>query len=294
MLRTKALAGALAAALGLAVGGAGHAQQAKPAPKQPAKATAQAPAKPVEMVREQRALDILKAASDRLAAAKSMGFTALATYEYPSKLGPALAFTTAYDVLLQRPDKLRVITIGDGPASEFYYDGKSITVFAPGENLVATAAAPPTIDGALKFAYDTASIYFLFTDLVVADPYQGIADGMRTAFYIGQSKQVGGVTTDMVAYANDYVFVQLWIGAEDKLPRRVRAIYKGDLLQLRHQIDLSNWQLDGAVPAERFSSAKAASASRIEFANPQIPKPLPGAKPPAQAKPVKPAAPRTQ
>ena len=46
-------------------------------------------------------------------------------YEYPSKLGPALLYTMRYDVDLQRPDKLRVIVPGDGPASEFYYDGKN-------------------------------------------------------------------------------------------------------------------------------------------------------------------------
>jgi hypothetical protein len=35
-----------------------------------------------------------------------------------------------------------VITLGDGPASEFYYDGKAMMAFAPGENLVAVARRP--------------------------------------------------------------------------------------------------------------------------------------------------------
>ena len=100
--------------------------------------------------------------------------------------------------------------------------------FAPAENLVAVAEAPPTIDAALKAAYDSAAIYFPFTDVIVADPYKDIADGLILAFYIGQSQVVGGTTTDMVAYANNDVFVQIWIGAEDKLPRMVRAVYRAD------------------------------------------------------------------
>ena len=36
---------------------------------------------------EPKAMDLLKAASDRLAAAKSMTFTAVASYEYPSRRG---------------------------------------------------------------------------------------------------------------------------------------------------------------------------------------------------------------
>ena len=79
-----------------------------------------------------------------------MTFTATATYESPSALGPPLVYTTISDVTLQRPDKLRVITPGDGPASEFYYDGKTMMAYAPAENLVAVADAPPTIDAALQ------------------------------------------------------------------------------------------------------------------------------------------------
>ena len=71
---------------------------------------------------------------------------------------------------MQRPDKLGVLTAGDGPASEFYYDGKTMMAFAPAENLVAVADAPPTIDAALKAAYDSAAIYFPFTDVLVATP----------------------------------------------------------------------------------------------------------------------------
>src|SRR5947199_9085404 len=126
-------------------------------------------------------MEILKAASDRLATAHAMRFTAVVSHESPSRLGPPLVYTTTSEVTLQRPDKLRVITPGDGPASEFYYNGKTMVAFAPAENLVSTAEAPPTIDAALKVAYDSAAVYFPFTDVIVADPYEGIADGLKHA-----------------------------------------------------------------------------------------------------------------
>ena len=97
---------------------------------------------------------------------------------------------------------------------------------------------------------------------------------------------VGGTTTDMVAYVSSGVFVQAWIGTEDKLPRRVRAIYLNDPAQLRHEMELSNWHLDPAVASEFFESAKAASASRIAFASPKLP---PAYKAPPKAKSAKPA-----
>ena len=195
MIKDKSLARAVLIALALlgflVVGG--NAEEIKQAPKasKPAKAVSEEAPPSVEMTLEPKAIDILKAASSRLAAARTMGFTAVVSYESPSLLGPPLVYTTESQVTLQRPDKLKVITPYDGPASEFYYDGKTMTAFSPAENLVAVADAPPTIDAALKAAYDSAAIYFPFTDVIVADPYKDIADGLITAFYIGQSRVVG-------------------------------------------------------------------------------------------------------
>ena len=233
--------------------------QAQPAPTPEA---ASAPAL------EPKAIEILKASSARLAAARTMRFTAMVSYESPSRPGPPLVYTTRSDVTLQRPDKLKVITPGDGPASEFYYDGKAMVAFMPAENLVAVAEAPPTIDAALEAAYVSTGTYFPFSDVIVADPYADIAKSLEMAFYIGQSRQVGGTTTDMVAYAAHGVFVQVWIGAEDKLPRRARAEFRNDPLRLRHEVDFSGWQLDRAVPLGTFASVRAAKANRIPFAHP--------------------------
>ncbi len=215
---------------------------------------------------EPKAIEILKAASSRLAAARTVKFTAVDFYESSSRHGHPLSVTTKSEVILQRPDKLRVITSADGPASEFYYDGKKMTAYAPAENLVAVADAPPTIDAALEAAYQSAAIYFTFTDLIVADPYKDMAEGLTLAYYIGQSHVVGQTTTDMLAYIDKGVFVQIWIGTEDKLPRLLHAIYLDDPERLRHNLILSD---------------------SMPFAHPH-PETSPEAKPPESAKPSKP------
>ena len=91
----------------------------------PARVLAQAPATPPatrpagkpaaapQPLMEARALDLLRASSARLAASKSMAFTATVGYEYPSRLGPPLLYTVRYEVLMQRPNRLRVLIPGD-------------------------------------------------------------------------------------------------------------------------------------------------------------------------------------
>jgi hypothetical protein len=116
---------------------AGAACQHAPQPAEQATAPAVAP------VLEPKAIDLLKAASARLAAARTLTFTAVISYEIPSRFGPPLVHTTKSEVAMQRPDKLRVLTPGDGPALEFYYDGKTMMAFEPAENFVAVAPAPP-------------------------------------------------------------------------------------------------------------------------------------------------------
>jgi hypothetical protein len=279
-LRTTAVLSAFCMVAALGAAPVAHAQGAKSLPQA---ANSQKSA-PVKMVLEPRAMELLKAASERLAAAQSMSFTAVASYEYPSQLGPPILYTVRYDVAMQRPDKLRVVIPGDGPASEFYYDGKTMMAFAPAENLVAIADAPPTIDGALKAAFQKADIYYPFTDLLVADPYAALTEGAVLAFYIGPAGTVGGVKTEMVAWANNEVFLQIWIGADDKLPRRVRAIYRNDPANLRHQLELSNWEIDGAIPAESFTSEKAKAAQPMKFDRPGNRPVPPGLKPLGNAK----------
>ena len=255
--------------------------QTAPSPALPA-GTSSAAGQPLEP----KAIEVLKASSQRLATARTMSFTALASYESPSRLGPALVYTTKSTVVLQRPDKLRVVQSGDGPASEFYYDGKMMMAFAPAEQLVAIAEAPPTIDRALEAAYREAAIYFPFSDVMVADPYGDIAPGLELAFYVGQSHVVAGTTTDIVVYASDGVFVQMWIGADDKLPRMARAVYRKDSLRLRHQVEFSGWKLDGPVAPGVFASTRATTAKRIPFAHPD-PGPAPVPALPATSDPSK-------
>lgn len=223
-----------------------------------------------------KALEILKAASDKLAAARTMAFTAVTTYESPARTLQPLAYTTISQVTLARPDKLKVVVPGDGPPSEFYYDGKQMIAYSPSEGLAAVAPAPPTIDEMLKVADQTAAISFPFEDVIVSDPYRDIGPDLKLAFVIGRSQVVGGVLTDIVAVANSLAQAQIWIGVEDKLPRMIRVTYFNEPGQFRHVVEFSNWQLNVALPADAFSSEKASKARRIKFAAPDsAPAPAP-------------------
>jgi hypothetical protein len=249
----------------------------------PAPKPAQTPTKaqsPEKLELEPKAVALLKATSSRLAGAHTLSFKAVETFESLSRQGAPLVYANKFEVTLQRPNKLRVILAGDGPASEFYYDGKAMAAFAPAENLLAVAAAPPTIDATLKAAFLAAAIYFPFTDLIVADPYGDMAHGLKHAYYVGQSKVVGDTTTDIVAFAGEGIFAEMWIGTEDKLPRAIHAIYLNDPDALRHNLILSDWKVDAPVSADVFGTSRP-GAKPMPFTHPDK---LPSNPPPPPSK----------
>ncbi len=239
-----------------------NAAQAQPAPEHPAI--------------ESAALEMLKASSQKLASAKALSFTAMTGYEAPARDGQPLFYTTLSQVALRRPDKLRVETPGDGPPSTLYYDGKTLMVYDPATNLTAVANAPPTIDAAMTEAYDKAAIFFPFMELLVADPYKNISEGITTAYVVGQSHVVGNTITDIVVFANANVQAEIWIGIDDGLPRLIRAVYPKDPLHARHEVVFSNWHLNQPMKDTDFQSDIALKAPRMPFARPDS---APSAKP---------------
>ncbi len=257
------------------------AQAPAPTAKPGKKTTARAAPAPPRPAPDPKAVEILKAACAKLASAGSMSFTALGAYEVPSLWGPPLIYGRIYEVALQRPDKLAVMTIGDGPRTEFYDDGKVMMSFHPAENLVAVAGAPTTIDRALEKLYREAGTYFPFTDVIVADPWKDIESDLTGAFYVGESMLVGGKTTDVIAYETNGVFIQMWIGKDDKLPYMARAMYVDDPLQLRQSVQFSKWNLTPTVALETFTTSKASGADKIPFNHPKMKSDLP-----AQVKPA--------
>jgi hypothetical protein len=235
--------------------------------------TAQQPPEPAI---EPKAMEILKASCKVLAGAKAMAFDALSTYEKYARNGQPLFFSTLNRVTMERPNKLRVITPGDGTPDEFYYDGKTMMAYVPSEDLVAIAQAPPTIDRMVDAAWAKSGTYFPFVDVILADPCAGIeGHKLTSAFFIGQSKLVGGTTTDMVAVAGPAIQAQFWIGAEDRLPRMVKVVYPQEPARVLYETEFSNWRLLERAEAGSFASEKAAKGKPIEFRPPAAREPPP-------------------
>ena len=238
----------------------------------------QAPAIPANI--DPKVIAILRASCDALGAAQTMTFTAMDTFQRAAASGQRKfnAHVVLNHVTMQRPDKLRVLKLGDGTPNEFYYDGKTFAIYVPSTNVISIADAPTTVDQMLDSAWDVASIYFPFANVLVSRPCSALDGKVKTAVYVGQSTVVGGTSTDVVAVTGRKVQAELWIGVADHLPRMLREIYSSVPGHPQYQTDYSDWHLDAQVEASDFGSGKAATAKRVPF------EPV-GASPPPSASP---------
>ena len=112
---------------------------ASPAIAQEKPAPASAPAE----IKDERALKLLKAMSDKLASAKSLSFSVRGLVPTVAPTGQYINLFASSRVVMQRPDKLFVEARGDMFPSDIYYNGKTITVIGPGKKFYAQQAAGP-------------------------------------------------------------------------------------------------------------------------------------------------------
>ena len=287
---------ALALAAGFAIAAVAGAQTAAPAaasaaaPAKPAAAKAAKPAKKAaapayKMTLEPKAMDLLKALSARLAAAKSMAFTAVVGYESPASSGRR----SSHDPLRRHDAAARQAAHPDSGRRARV----RVLLRRQGDDGLRPRGEPrggrrrPADDrrraeGRLQQRGDLLPVHGPAgrRSLRGADRRRG-ARVLRRAFgrRRGRQDQHGRVGQQRRLHAD-----------LDRHRRQAAAAGPGDLradpAQLRHEMELSNWQLDGAVPPETFASAKAQAAGRMEFAAPKGPPP--GVKPIVKTRPSQP------
>lgn len=214
--------------------------------------------------KDDRALAALKEMGDTLAKAGGITFRADSAVPIASPTNQWVHVFGVSQVTLRRPDHLYVETGGDVFNQNFYFDGKTVTMYAPAEKLYATEPIPGNLDDALKQVFEKHGTYFSFADVVLSVPHEAMAKDLTSAQLVGQSS-VGGVPTTHLAFAKPGMAWELWIGADDHLPRRLDVTYTGVEGRPTASVTFADWKLNPDITADRFSFTPPPDAARIEF-----------------------------
>ena len=223
-------------------------------------------------IKDERALKLLKAMSDKLAKANSLSFGVRGLVPIGAPTGQFINLLASSRVVMQRPDKLFVQARGDMFPSDIYFDGKTVTVVTADKKFYAQQPAAGTgLETFAKSPQPGADAVAPFFDMLTADAYASLTKDYLSALLIGQST-VGGVKANHLAFTTTGMDWEIWIGAADNLPRLMVISYRLPERQRTFTVEFSDWKLNAQIPAKTFVATIPAGATKLESKPEVLPK----------------------
>jgi len=194
--------------------------------------------------------------------------------DYVLDSGQAVRLSSRGELRVQRPDHLRAEVESDRKDRQYFYDGKTFTIYAP---KVGYYAQIPEAPGSLREVADSLAqrygIQLPLVDLFRWGTSESDIDEITSATYIGRAK-VDGVETDQYAFRQRGLDWQIWIERGDRpVPRKLVLTTTDDPARPEHGVELT-WQLGTQFEGSIFTFVPPEDSHRIairELAPPHNP-----------------------
>jgi len=243
-------------ALALAQGASAQNRPAAPA------AASNAPAPAIA----EQADRLLKEVGAYIGSAEKFIFHADITFDNVLPSGQKLQFSAAEEVVLQRPGRLYVEWNGDLGARQFWYDGKSVTLYDPATPFYASEPAPSEIDGMLDQLVPKLSFAPPLVDFLYRDPYKSVRGNIQYGFDLGQN-DVNGRTCRTLAFVEKDIDWQIWIeNRPQPTPCKLVITYKTQLGQPQFAAVFGDWDFAPRIAEPVFVPQLPPGTEKIPFA----------------------------
>ena len=227
-----------------------------------AKSPAPAAAAPVDAKVDPAALAALNKMSAYLRTLPSFSVRSETVRDEVNDNGQKLQFMGTVNYQARRPNGLVIETATDRKVRTVYYDGKSLTVYAPRMGYYATVPAPATINETLDLAADKYGLVVPLEDLFLWGTGEDRRAALTAGYWVGYAV-VAGQPTDQYAFRQDGLDWQIWIARGDKpLPLRVVITTADDPAQPQFESTLT-WNTSAQFTDDTFKFTPPADAKKI-------------------------------
>jgi hypothetical protein len=190
--------------------------------------------------------------ADYLAGLRSFKVDSQSIDEGVTTTGRKIQVAAESVISLTRPNKLRSDRVGAENGLEYFYDGKSMTLYCKFNNTYSTAPAPATIDEAIDATRKQYKVDAAGADLLFSNPYDILTEQVKTGQFIGR-ETVGGVAANHLAFEGDEVDWQIWIqDGPQPLPLRFVITTKTMKEQPQFTVQFSNWEPQAKIDDATF------------------------------------------
>jgi hypothetical protein len=179
--------------------------------------------------------------------------------------GKKLQYGIDMETYVRRPDRLRVNAEGDLVDKQFFFNGKTITLYDKDHNVYGVMEVPPDIESALEKANKEFGVRVALTDLASPKLWETLNKRLKRSIYVGLSK-VRGVPCHHLALDGDTAHVQVWIEAGDKpIPRKVVMIDEKAPGSPEWMAYLYDWNFSPQLQDSVFVFTPPEGAQKIKF-----------------------------
>jgi len=220
------------------------------------------------------AAEIVQRMAHRIVAADHFRIGGEVAWDVVQSDGQTLEFGATRELVLQRPDHLRAdIDLREGGKRRLLYDGRQIVLEDLERKVYAIQPYTGPVDDMAEFVSDRLGFPVALSDFLSPDLPKLLGEHLASASYVGEST-VDGVRCDHVALRNEIGGMQLWVGQDDSLPRRITITYEHETGRPQFRARLTGWDLSPQVTDATFAFDPPKDAEKIAFA----PRPTAGKK----------------
>jgi hypothetical protein len=207
----------------------------------------------------------LKRMTDYLGGLQKFSVHTRNTLEDELESGHRIDIDVSASVLVSRPNKLFAERKGDLIDQMFYYNGKTLTLYNPNDNVYATESAPGTIEETLDFARESLGLTVPVADLVYRNAFPLLMQDVNLAVVVGKAV-IGGVECDHLLFSRPGVDFQVWVAdSGNPLPYKYVVTDTGTPARLSISSVMSDWNVAPTTTDSRFSFVPPPGTKQITF-----------------------------
>ena len=212
------------------------------------------------------ALAALERMGEHLKTVKQFTLSAATTSEDVLDYGEKVMIGGNITYHVKSPDRLTLDVVTDKRERRYFYNGKTVTVYAPALKFYTSFAAPDTVAKTIKEAEETYGLEVPLADLFYLGTKGSKADASNivSAFYVSDST-INGVVCAHYAYRTATAHFQVWISKEgEPLPCKIVRNIVDDTARPQYTAVMS-WKTNETFAEDVFNFTPPADAERIKM-----------------------------
>jgi hypothetical protein len=211
------------------------------------------------------AVQLLQEMTDYMVALEQFSVHTQNNYEDELVSGQRVDYDVSANVLISRPDKLYAERTGEQLSQVFYYDGKTLTLSNPNDEVAASEPAPGTIEEMLDYTREELGLYVPIADLVYRNAFVLLTENVSSAIVLGKT-DIGGVSCQHLAFSRPDVDFQVWVAdTEQPLPCKYVVTDKSTPALISTTSVMSDWDFKPSVSGDSFSFVPGEETVAITF-----------------------------